>query len=223
MKINSQWFCMDEQSKNVLVGNSQNAFFNVGAIFSSKWSIAIELMSRNSDRTSCVRNGRSANTNTFDESFDELLFGLECEMVLNTCNTSSITWNQIFRNFLLIRLKCVCSNHVIKIHILNDSSKLERTFFFCRLFLSLYLYILLSGKQKKMLTLPGIKQHKFTSIYLVYVIDSIDIRVSMQVKMSECFANGWFLFDVMRDSKKKIKIFNFTEQPMTKKKVFFHY
>lgn len=42
-------------------------------------------------------------------------------------------------------------------------------------------------------TLPGMKQHRFTSMYLVYVIDSIDIRVSMHVNMSECFDNGWFL------------------------------
>lgn len=39
-------------------------------------------------------------------------------------------------------------------------------------------------------TFPGIKQHKFISIYLEYDIDSMEIRVSMHVKISECFASG---------------------------------
>lgn len=45
----------------------------------------------------------------------------------------------------------------------------------------------------KIFTFPGMKQHKLTSMYFVYVIDSIEMRVSMHVKTSECLANGWFL------------------------------
>lgn len=60
------------------------------------------------------------------------------------------------------------------------------------------------------LTFPGMKQQEFASMYFVYVIDNIDIRVSMHVKMSECFARGWFLQRTQaetRNNQKTISLF----------------
>ena len=39
-------------------------------------------------------------------------------------------------------------------------------------------------------TFPGIKQHRSCSTYLMKVMDNIEIRVSIDVKISQCRDNG---------------------------------
>lgn len=85
------------QFKKDLVGNSPNAFFKVGAILSSKWSIAMDEMSRNSCSTSCVRNIWSdQNGEAACEAAPDFPGNFAHELgfviVRSTCITSSITY-----------------------------------------------------------------------------------------------------------------------------------